>query len=428
MARPSEAVFIGVDVGTRGVRACALDRNAVVVDQTERSLAPPRGDGGVSEQDPETWWQGLVGAARELAGRIGSQSVTALAVDSTSGTLVVTAVNGQPLRPALLYNDRRATAAAEAIARVAPAASGAHGASSSLAKLRHLGERGELTGAGHALHATDWLTGRLIGKQGVTDENNALKMGYDPVQRDWPDWLGKMVPVELLPEVVEPGSRLGKLEPRAAAELGLPAGVGVHAGTTDSIAAFLATGTERRGEAVTSLGSTLALKVISESPVFAPEHGVYSHRLGQRWLPGGASNSGGAVLLQYFTPNELTALTPYLDPETPTGLDYLPLPAIGERFPDNDPHLAPRIEPIPADRAAFLQGLLEGIAAIEARGYRRLAEVGAEYPERVHTAGGGAGNPAWTRIREQQLGVPVASAGSAEAACGAARLAMGPVT
>lgn len=428
MARPAQPLVIGVDVGTSGVRACALDPSDAVIDQAERSLPPPRMDGAVREQDPELWWQGLAGAVAELAGRIESASVAALAVDSTSGTLVVTAKDGQPLRPALLYNDRRATAAAEAIAAIAPAASGAHGPSSSLAKLRHLLEAGELAAAGHALHAADWLSARLTGRLGVSDENNALKMGYDPMQRTWPGWVAELVPVDLLPEVVVPGSRLGEVEAGVAAELGLPAGVAVHAGTTDSIAAFLATGAGERAEAVTSLGSSLALKVVSDSPVFAPDQGVYSHRLGDRWLPGGASNSGGAVLLQYFTPEELTALTPFLDPENPTGLDYLPLPAIGERFPDNDPHLAPRIEPIPADRATFLQGLLEGVAAIEAHGYRRLAELGAPYPVMVRTAGGGAANPAWTRIRERLLGVPVISAETTEAACGVARLARGPVT
>ncbi|MFB6261580.1 MAG: FGGY-family carbohydrate kinase [Thiohalorhabdaceae bacterium] len=428
MPRAGETLFIGVDVGTSGARVCAVNAGGDVIDQAQRPLAQPRVEGTVSEQDPETWWQGLVGAVAEVAGRIERQSVAALAVDSTSGTLVVTAEDGRPLHPALLYNDRRAAAAARAIGSLAPADSGAHGPSSSLAKLCHLWDRGELGGAVHALHAADWLSGRLTGNWGVSDENNALKMGYDPVKRAWPDWPAELVPAELLPQVVAPGTRLGELRTGVAAELGLPVGVAVHAGTTDSIAAFLATGAAERAEAVTSLGSTLALKVVSESPVFAPEYGIYSHRLGRRWLPGGASNSGGAVLLCYFTTEELAALTPHLDPETLTGLDYRPLPATGERFPDNDPQLAPRIEPIPEDRVIFLQGLLEGIAGIEARGYRRLAELGAPYPASVRTAGGGATNPAWTRIRERLLGVPVIPAETTEAACGAARLAMGPVT
>ena len=80
---------------------------------------------------------------------------------------------------------------------------------------------------------------------------------------------------------------------------------------------------------MTSLGSTLVLKLVSDRPVFSPAHGVYSHRLGDLWLTGGASNSGGAVLAQYFSADELRALTPLLKPDVPTGLDYYPLPGHG---------------------------------------------------------------------------------------------------
>jgi sugar (pentulose or hexulose) kinase len=197
----------------------------------------------------------------------------------------------------------------------------------------------------------------------------------------------------------------------------------IVAGTTDSTAAFLATGADRIGQAVTSLGSTLVLKVLAERPVFAPAYGVYSHRLGERWLVGGASNSGGAVLRQFFSDAQLHALESQLHPETLTGLDYYPLPSCGERFPLNDPALPPRLEPRPADAAQFLQGLLEGIARIERRGYEVLHSLGAPYPSEVISIGGGAINAAWRQIRARMLGVPVHLAQQQDAAYGAALLA-----
>jgi hypothetical protein len=236
------------------------------------------------------------------------------------------------------------------------------------------------------------------------------------------------VPGHLLPAVAEPGTPLGPLAPQAAADLGLPAewaGIAVAAGTTDSIAAFIATGARRTGEAVTSLGSTLALKVVSPAPVFAPGNGIYSHRLGSLWLAGGASNTGGAVLRQHFSDTEMAELTPRLDPDRPTGLAYVPLPGPGERFPEADPDRQPCLEPRPADRATFFQGLLEAIADTETRGYRRLAELGAPYPTSVRTVGGGAANPAWSRMRSRRLGVALAEPQFREAACGTALLARG---
>jgi sugar (pentulose or hexulose) kinase len=204
----------------------------------------------------------------------------------------------------------------------------------------------------------------------------------------------------------------------------LPQHTLVLAGTTDSTAAVVATGAMRPGEAITCLGSTLVLKIIGLAPVAAPDYGVYSHRLGERWLIGGASNSGGAVLRQHFDDRKIRLLSESLSPDRPTGLDYYPLPAPGERFPVNDSALGPRMAPRPADDIRFLQGLLEGIARIEATGYRLLHALGAPELRMVLTTGGGTTNAAWTRIRARLLGVPVVPARHQEAAYGAALIAL----
>ncbi|MCD6705472.1 MAG: carbohydrate kinase, partial [Thiobacillus sp.] len=152
-------------------------------------------------------------------------------------------------------------------------------------------------------------------------------------------------------------------------------------------------------------------------------HGVYSHWFGDRWLAGGASNAGGAVLRQFFDDRTLAALSEQIDPTVASPLDYVPLPKAGERFPVNDPQLLPRLAPRPADDVEFLHGLLESLARIEAKGYGLLAGLGATPVTRVETAGGGAQNPAWSRIRERLIGVPVVRAAHTEAAYGAALLA-----
>jgi D-ribulokinase len=116
-------------------------------------------------------------------------------------------------------------------------------------------------------------------------------------------------------------------------------------------------------------------------------------------------------------------LTALMDAKVPTGLDYYPLPKVGERFPVNDPVMPPRLTPRPAEDHRFLQGIFEGIADIEALGYRRLAELGATPLKRIRSAGGGAANPVWTAIRLQRLAVPALPSASEQAAMGTARLA-----
>ena len=144
---------------------------------------------------------------------------------------------------------------------------------------------------------------------------------------------------------------------------------------------------------------------------------------------GGASNSGGTVLKRYFSQQELDDMTNKLKPEITTGLDYYPLVTDGERFPVNNAELKPRLDPRPKNNVLFFQGILEGIAHIEAKGYQLLAKLGAPYPASIRTTGGGSSNQAWTTIRENILNnypqkITMLKANQTEAAYGAALLAM----
>jgi sugar (pentulose or hexulose) kinase len=227
----------------------------------------------------------------------------------------------------------------------------------------------------------------------------------------------------ILPRVLAPGEAISPITPRISQNFAIPSDCLVCTGTTDSIAAFLASGANQPGEAVTSLGSTLVLKLLSDKHVENLTSGIYSHRLGKLWLTGGASNTGGAVLKHFFSETELVSLSQQIDPNIKLNLDYYPLIKPGERFPINDPQLSPKLEPRPPDSHVFLQGLLEGIAAIEQRGYQLLAQLGATPLSQVYTAGGGAKNLTWQKIRANRLQVRVVISPHTEAAYGSALLA-----
>jgi sugar (pentulose or hexulose) kinase len=419
------ALFLGIDVGTSGVRACAIDGAERVVGAASVPLPAPRQDGAAIDQEPGYWWRATCDAIQALGRSVDLQDVWRIAVDGTSGTLLLTDAAGRPCSPGLMYNDARGTKEAARVKAVAPAESGAHGPSAALAKLLYLLGTSIRAQAYYALHQADWIAGRLANRFGTSDENNALKLGYDPVSRSWPAWLDDLqVPRALLPEVLVPGSTIGPIDPAVAARLGLPGTAIICAGTTDGVASFIATRASAPGDAVTALGTTLVVKLLSDQPIFAPAQGVYSHRLGDRWLAGGASNTGGGALLTHFGAERMAELTPQLDPTRPTGLDYYPLPKPGERFPISDPQLAPRVAPRPADDVQFFQGLLEGIAAVEGLAYQALGDLGAPTLQRVISIGGGARNAAWTAIRQRVLGVPVSVAEETEASFGTALLAL----
>lgn len=352
------------------------------------------------------------------------ENIRALAIDGTSGTVLLTDDHGNPLTPGLMYNDARATVELEQIRAVAPADSPANAVTAGLPKLLWLVRHTQQAPICYAMHQADWLTFQFTQKPGLSDSNNCLKTGYDPINQVWPHWLSQLdISRDWLPDVHTPGSPLTTLATDIADSLGLSDKVVVVSGTTDSTAAIMATGAHDIGDAITSLGSTLVCKVISDRPISASDHGIYSQPYGRHWLVGGGSNSGGAVLRQYFSDVQMQAMQTRLTPDQPTGLDYYPLPGPGERFPVNDPAMRPRLAPRPQDDAQFFQGLLEGIAQIEYNGYRLLHELGAPYPTSVRSVGGGAANQAWTRIRSRLLKTDMLEVEHSEAAYGSALLA-----
>ncbi|CAM9313402.1 unnamed protein product [Discosporangium mesarthrocarpum] len=282
-------------------------------------------------------------------------------------------------------------------------------------------------------HQADYISTHLRGAQAsdkgrnaiVSDWNNALKAGFDVENLQWPAWLlnspiGREIEASL-PQVVMPGAAVGAVSAEMVSRFGFPSDCQVVAGTTDSIAAFLAAGVTEPGHAVTSLGSTLAVKMLSEQRVEDVSLGVYSHRLGGGrgeesqgqglWLVGGASNVGCAVLREEgFEVDELQELSSKIDPlrDSPLGKTYYPLRRTGggERFPTNDPTKKALLKPKPESRQEYLHAILEAIARVEKEGYMALEALGATKLERVATAGGGAENPMWTTMRQRILGVP----------------------
>ena len=429
----SPGLALGIDVGTSGVRCAITAPGLNVVATAERALPASTPLEGRPSQLPDNWWEATVsclGSCLEDLERSGASAadVEGIAVDGTSGTALICDDELRPLTPGLMYDSSGFVDQASAIDAAAPEGHMCRGHSSGLARLLYLQSLADSPKARHATHQADWITAKLCGQAGQADANNVLKSGYDAQAQEWPEWIAASgLDASLLPQVHEPGTQAGLIDPGLAESLGLSRSCRVHLGTTDSVAAFLATGVSAVGDAVTSLGTTLAVKILAAEPVTDLASGVYSHRIGGAWLPGGASNSGGGAVAAHFDPARIEELTEKLRPQEPTGFDFYPLPGVGERFPVNDPQMPPRTEPRPDDEATFLQALLEGVANVERIAYERLRELGAPWPSVVHTVGGGAVNKAWTDIRSRTLGTTVLASEDASAAAGVSLLARGPL-
>ncbi|WP_019506685.1 FGGY-family carbohydrate kinase [Pleurocapsa sp. PCC 7319] len=409
--------YLGIDFGTSGARAIVIDQRENII-ATEKfsftKLAP--------EQLAHTWQIALFDLINQIPNDIRKQ-LKAIAINGTSSTVLLCDATGKPITCPILYNDARGNSVLEQIRSIAPKNHLVISATSSLAKLFWWQQQSYFAQARYFFHQADWLAFLLHGKLGISDYHNALKLGYDVDNLGYPDWLQNLPFSNLYPQVLSPGAVVGKITSENCDRLNLPSDCLVRTGTTDSIAAFLASGADRPGEAVTSLGSTLVLKLLSQTKVNSSKYGIYSHRLGKLWLTGGASNTGGAVLKHFFDHEQLKYLSEQIDPEVASPFKYYPLLQPGDRFPVNDPNLPPQLEPRPASPIKFLHGLLESISRIEGLGYQKLQDLGADRLIHIYTAGGGAKNNVWQKIRQRHLKVPVSIANNTEAAYGTALLA-----
>jgi D-ribulokinase len=409
--------YLGIDFGTSGARAIAIDAQKNIIDTQQSSF------GNIPDhQLSQTWQDTLFELITQIPLQV-RKSIQAIAINGTSSTLLLCDVEGKPIAEPLLYNDSRGQEVLERVKAFAPDNHVVISATSSLAKLIWWSEQSYFEQAHYLLHQADWLAYLLHGHLGISDYHNALKLGYDVDDLCYPRWLQDLPISHLYPQVLMPGASVGVLTRDNCCRLNLPSKCIVRIGTTDSIAAFLASGASQPGEAVTSLGSTLVLKLLSRTKVTAAEFGIYSHKLGKLWLTGGASNTGGAVLKHFFSNQELEQLSAQIDPHLASPLEYYPLIEPGDRFPVNDPNLLPQLEPRPGEPVEFLHGLLESMSRIEELGYQKLQSLGADQLTCVYTAGGGAKNLKWQKIRQRHLKVPIEVAHNTEAAFGSALLA-----
>eukprot|EP00850_Spirogloea_muscicola_P022555 SM000301S11758 [mRNA] locus=s301:510:3231:+ [translate_table: standard] len=409
-AGSSEPLFMGFDFGTSGARVTVIDERLELHADAQMPYSTK-----AAKNWPDSWRSTLDALMEAIPAHV-KAARAAISLDGTSATtLIVDRRSGEPLAPPMLYNE----SCPEALLSVLTFAPDNHTVctgTSTLCKLYAWWDEQEdkdwaVKGA-VMMHQADWLLRLFHQGPFVTDYNNALKVGYDPGTEEYPAWLLDRPFASMLPTVKAPASIIGPVSRSVAATYGLPMDCLVCCGTTDSIAAFLAAQAPHPGHAVTSLGSTMAIKLLSTQRVDDAKYGVYSHRLRSRWLVGGASNTGGAVLRQLFSNEQLQRLSEKIDPARTSSLDFYPLPGVGER-------LGPR----PEDDVEYLHGILESIARIEGQAYKLLGRLGATPLCTVWTAGGGAKNDAWTSIRERVLGVPVRPASHTQASMGAAILA-----
>ncbi len=427
-------LVVGIDVATQDVRVVVCDgEGRVRTFTTEELPAPERPCAGWAQQDAGRWWPAVASALRKATDALGRQAerIVSLAVSATSGTVVLVGDDGEPVGPALMYDDQRASAQADLAQDAARPRWDALGlrvsASFGLPKWAWLLSQPELAArASRAWHVPDLLLAQLTGAPPPTDTSHALKSGYDPLRREWAEEAVHVlgIPGRLLPEVAPPTTLVGAVSREAASATGLPAGCGVRLGMTDSCASQLAAGADQPGRFVSVLGTTLAVKGAARELLRDPTGAVYSHRHPDGWwLPGGASNTGGAALRAWFGSADLAHLDRRASEHGPASLVSYPLVGAGERFPFVRPDAQGFTEGSPHSEVDAYRATLEGVAFLERLAFAHLVALGARLEPPVAVAGAASRSRTWNAIRATALGLPLVVPERAATSFGACVLA-----
>ncbi len=402
-------MWLGIDIGTQGVRAIVLDGSGNVVGRGSSPLRSMR-RAGRHEQHPEHWWNSTAAACRQAMNSAGGKGpIWGIAVDSTSGTIAVLDGRGRPSGPGLMYDDARALSQSQRLGdqHRSWGQQMAVQASSPQAKMLWLAECGQVPPGYRFAHQADCVTSKLVGGPVPSDSSHALKSGYDVVRCSWPENLEEIIGLRgsSLPKVVEPGTLLGLVDAEASEQSGIPPGTPVFAGMTDGCAGQISAAALGHGDANSILGTTLVIKASSQVLVEDPSGVLYSHRNPDGgWLPGGASNTGGRALAEAFPGADLTSLDAAAAACEPASVVSYPLVGKGERFPFVAPDAEGFSTGPPAGPTDHYAALLQGVAFVERLCYQRLQDLGVDLDGRLSFSGGATKSRYWCQLRADVLG------------------------
>ena len=390
--------FIGIDIATESTRALLVDENANVIGSATAKLAPViRGTDGSVTQDPNSW----VVAVQSLIAEIESIATTAkvkpisLVISATSGTFTLVNGEGKAVVPAAMYNDNRA--------------------GNPLDRAIFIRKSEKLEGELHLVHTPEFVIASLLNRKPqdiAADWSHALKTGVDLNSKNWKvEIISKASSENIsLPNVVAPGAKLGAI-----------GDLNIYAGMTDGCTAQISTGGADLGSAVTTLGTTMVIKIVSDKDVSGP--GYYSHLLpANNWLVGGASNLGGISFKDFE--GDIKSWDRKAEAHGPASFVTYPLDSKGERFPIANKDLVKMSSGKPSDETDNYRAILEGIAFAEKLSYEILVKAGAPLAGELRTAGGGAKSPIWCKIRATVLNRPVIAQKDSGSDLGAALIAI----
>lgn len=436
-------LLIGVDVGTTGTKAMAVDEAGRIHATAYASYPLSRPRPLVVEQDPHDWWNAVVTTIRECLRDVAPERVRAIAVSAQGGSLVAVDAANRPLAAARSWLDRRAADGVEALRERFGADEffrhtgwRLYGAYNCVQLIEMRRSEPDLFASASAFLGTgEYVNARLTGVRAADLNGAGITQLLDVAAGTWSvatlDFLG--IDAGRLAPLVRSGEPIGTLCGEAAEALGLPEDVVVAAGGHDQYCAALGAGVTSPGDVLLSTGTAWVVLGITGDAFADPSQnfGFGRHVVPGTWGEFGSFRNGGVCLDwarqllgrepdSYTAVNELAAgvaagaeglrFFPHFDgTNIPTWVDEAKGTLLGLEMRHG--------------RGEVYRGVMEGVA-FEAR---RVLESYASFGPTVSTVtllGGAARSPVWADIISDVLGGGVEIADVPDSACiGAAALA-----
>ncbi|MEX0956451.1 MAG: xylulokinase [Rhizobiaceae bacterium] len=432
-------MYLGLDLGTSGVKALLIDENQRIVDSATGELDVSRPHAGWSEQNPADWIDACETAIDALK-RAHGDALSAVRGIGLSGQMhgaTLLGSGGEVLRPCILWNDTRShqeAAALDADPRFRQLTGNIVFPGFTAPKLAWVktNEPKVFAATKKVLLPKDylrlWLTGETISEM----SDSAGTAWLDVAKRVWSPELLEATDLDEshMPSLVEGTEPGGTLRGSLAAQWGMRGNVVVAGGAGDNAASACGMGAVRPGEAFVSIGTSGVLFAANEAYLPNPESAVHTfcHALPGAWHQMGVILSATDSLnwLEEITGQEAGELTDALGDtlEAPGGVTFLPYLS-GERTPHNDASIRGVFTGLAhqSGRIALTQAVVEGVAFAFRDSLEALKAAGTTL-DRVTAIGGGSRSRYWLKAIAAALEVAVdlPADGDFGAAFGAARL------
>lgn len=433
-------MFLGIDVGTSGVKAVLMNEAGAIVAVASHGLDLSHPAPLFSEQDPDAWVDAAIAAVDSLAAAHPRETaqVRGIGFSGQMHGATLLGADGRPLRPAILWNDGRAYAECAELEQKCPSL---HAIAGNLAmpgftapKLlwvaRHQPE--VFAKVAKVLLPKAYVRYRLTGEMVEDMSDAAGTLWLDVGRRAWSATILEATGLGLdhMPRLVEGGERCAVLSADFARRWGMAPNVVVAGGAGDCAASAIGLGAITPGDAFLSLGTSGVLFRVTERFAPAPSSAVHAfcHALGGLWHQMGVMLSAAASLgwlSGILATPEAALLAPLGEVvERPSPVQFLPY-LDGERTPHNDASAAGAFVGLRSatGRDELVQAVLEGVGYAARDNLAALAGASSPITE-IDLVGGGSRSALWAQIIADVLAIPVhrVEEGEVGAALGAARL------